>query len=755
MAVWQMRTSDLPRAENRAFINALFNGGAPYSHPELQATSNQTNVNDLSSTVINHGARRQLWNALCVPDPLFTIDVEYGPPFKRRKWSSIIQREINKRVIESAEFLELRDGIGAGMILHGIGPSIWQDRYNWCPDEVGIEDVLVPSNTYRSLKNLPFFAVFRQYSAPQLYQMTHGPRVDKAWNMPLVEQCLKWVDEQTRQGFNGTNWPEIWFPEKMQERLKQDSGLYATDTVPTVDAFDFFFWNDDGKTSGWNRRVILDSWGQPGVGGLPGPQTRLAGMEFSKGKFLYDSGSRVYADKLSKIIHFQFGDASAVSPFRYHSVRSIGFLLYAVCQLQNRIKCRFTDAVFESLMQYFRIANPSDADRLQKVDLLDKGFLPEGLLFVKPEERWKIDQRLVGDWLNMSRQQLSDVSSAFSQEYEPESGEESATMTRAKVSSTAQLVGSMLNRAYSYEDFRYREIARRFCIPNSKNMDVRSARNDILRQGVPEEALNSERWKVKAVRVVGSGNKMIQMGIVKALMETRAAHGPEAQHEILKLHDAVVSDDYALADRLNPDEPKVSDSVHDTQLVFGTLMAGGVVTPKPGLNEVEVAQTMLQLMAGKVEQIDKSGGVGTPTDVNGLMMAGKYTNAFIAMLAMDESQKQLVKQLGDAMSRIANHIKAFGQRQAEQAKNQAQQNGNGADPSAMAKAQVTAMQGKLKIENSKQSHAEKTAQRALTWERDELRKDKQTASQIQRENAVTAAEIQRNRLRSLSEPDDK
>ena len=64
--------------------------------------------------------------------------------------------------------------------------------------------------------------------------MTHGPRVDPAWNLPLVESAIAWVDQQAQSLMNAS-WPEVWSPEKMSERVKQDGGIYASDSVPTID----------------------------------------------------------------------------------------------------------------------------------------------------------------------------------------------------------------------------------------------------------------------------------------------------------------------------------------------------------------------------------------------------------------------------------------------------------------------------------------------------------------------------------------
>ena len=750
------RLADWPRSQNRALIDALFNGAPPYSPDELASTGASTNVNDLSSTIIDHGARRQLWNALCVPNPLFTVNVDYGPAYKRSRWSSKITKEINKHITASPQFLDLRDGVGAGMILHGVGPSLWEDQERWRPKEIGMDDVLIPSNTLRSMENLPYYSVYRQMTAPQLYKMTHGPKVDPAWNTELVKQTLNWIDEQTRQGSLGYSWPEIWSPEKMEERWKQDSGLYAADAVPYIGIYDFYFWSGEGSETGWKRRMILDAWGQPGVGGVgfsfdknADPNNRR--FKFGRNEFLYNSEDRIYSPDIQRMIHFQFGDASAVAPFYYHSVRSLGFLLYAVCHLQNRIKCRFSDSVFESMLQYFRIANPADMDRLTKIDLVDKGILPEGLNFVKPDERWKVERGLVGDFLNLSQNTMDSMSSSFSQEYQPESGEESATLTTAKVNSAAQLVGSMLNRAYAYERFRYMEIARRFCIKDSKDPDVRKFRIECLKDGVPEEALNVDRWDIQVNKVLGNGNKMVQMGMAQGLLNVYGLHEPSAQKQILRMYDAALTDDYALADQLNPEQPHVSDSVHDTEIVFGTLMGGNRVTPKPGLNQVEVVETMLQLMAAKIAQINQSGGVGTPQDIVGLQSCAAYTQSFIDQLVSDPNQKAFVKEAGDAMGQLSNQVKAFAQRQQEAAM-QAQAQGPQQDPKTQAQVDAIRQQSQAKAQVTLQKGAESQAQKSIAFEKEQLRRDAQNQAEIQRKATQAATDEQIRLLEAANAP---
>lgn len=718
--IWNCLLNAQIRSQNRALINSQANGAPPWSAEEAETNKIATNTNFLDSTELLLDSRRHVSNAICSANPLFSVNLDWGPMHKRMAWGKIIEKAINKRLIESSDFYDLREGIAGSLVLHGIGPSVWEDDERWLQTELGIEDVLMPSNTLRSLRNLPAFGIYRSYSVNQLWKMTHGPRVDPGWNMDVVDNALAYIDKETTRLYSD-NWKDQWFPEKMVERFKEDGGMYASDLVPTVDAYDFFFWDDDSEQQGWKRRIIIDAWGQPGVGGVPTESLksktfeRKKHLDFSKGKFLYDSGDRIYADKLDKFIHFQFGDASAVRPARYHSIRSLGFLTYSVCHLQNRLKCKFNDAVFEALMQYFRVNDPSDRDRLQKIDLVHMGILPEGLQFVRPEERWKVDQSLVSEAIGMNRQPMADKSSSFSQDYDESSGEgETATRTMAKVNSQASLISSMMNTIYYREESRYREICRRFCIKNSKDADVRAFRVDVLKQGVPEDALNHDRWDLQINRVMGGGNNMLAVGIADKLMSIRAALPPPAQNDVLRMAVGAYTGDFKLATSWVPDMPVVSDSIHDTEIAFGAIMAGSTMTPRPGLNPIEAAATLVRLIGATVQEILQTNGMGTPEQVRGLFAAIQYADSFIQQLSQDKSQKEIVKQFGDALGKLSNEVKGFAQRQ-EQAQQKAAQQ-NGADPKDMAKAQTTMMLGKLKIDLAKQSHANKTAQRQLQFE---------------------------------------
>lgn len=722
---WQLRLADYARSLNRARINELFNGAAPYSDKQARDNNLSVNVNFLESTKLAHDARRQFANAFIKPGNFFTVqNIDYGAKHKRKEWAKTITNEINRPMKRSLPYFETVRSQFANVVLHGIGPDAWDDKEYWCPDALGVEDVLVPGNTRLDMKNLPFFAVFRPYTALQLHRLTSGPKVDPGWKMGTVKKAIEFVDKQ-RLDF-GIPYSEIYSPEKMAERFKSDAGFYASDNVPTIDCWDFYFYDDSSKESGWKRRIVLDASWSLGVGGAAPTTAPNSSKIGTRGEFLYDSGDRIYASKLSNIIHWQFGDLSAVAPFRYHSVRSLGFLLFAICHIQNRLRCKFNDALFEHMLQFFRVRNLDEAERALKINMVDKGFIDETIQFIPQAERWSINSNLIEMGLAANSQIIGQNTASYVQDYDfsKEQVAKTATQVMAEVHSTTALVSSALMQAYEYQKHQYYEIARRFTIKNSKDQDVRQARLNMLKAGVPEAVINSDCWDIEPERVMGGGNKMLEMAIADRLMAARNLFDPEPQREILRDFTLAVTDDPGRTDRLVPQEPmRVTDSVHDAQLAAASLMMGLRVDVRTGQNHIEVVETLLGEMTMVVTQIQQSGGMATPDQIVGLNNMANYIGQHIQLIAQDKNEKARVKQYGDDLGKLMNFVKAFEQRLQEQQQAQAQQNGNGGiDPDKLAKLQVEQAKGELKLKQMAESHSQRTAlrdtQAELSMQRD-------------------------------------
>lgn len=751
---WQLRESDYPRSLNRAQIQKLFDGWPPYTEQEVAENGIEVNMNELSGPVAAHDARSQFYNGYLKPGNFFTLTTDAGRKDKRADYGKIVTRAINRPMKRSLRYTECFRSKIALNVLHGISPSGWRDADTWCPHPYGVDDVMVPANTLLTLDNLPFTAIYRSLSAPELIKLTRGPKRDPGWNMDLVDACIEWVDENTKN-LMGTNWPEIWSPEKQASRIKSDGGYYVSDQAPTIDVWDFYYWNDDDKVSGWNRRMILDAWSQPAVDAslgqkiIPPARDRRQGKPYGKefrGKFLYNPGKRKWASNLSEIVTWQFADLSASAPFKYHSVRSLGFLLYAICHLQNRLFCKFSEAQFEQLMMYFRVKSQDDLQRALKVDLVHRGFVDDMVQFIPANERYQVRADLIELGLSTNQNIIGRNSASYTAQPNntQDKRELTATQWMGEANKVTQLVSSALNQSYLYQNVEYREILRRFMRKGSKDVDVQHFQASCSKQKVPDEVLyNPECWDLEPERVMGAGNKTLEMAIADRLMQSINLFDPEPQRLIKRDWVLSITDDPARADRLVPDQPKVTDTIHDAQLAAGTLMMGMPVSVKSGINHIEYVEAMMASMAMMIQRIEQTDQTGTMDQILGLQNMAQHIGEHIQIIAQDPNEKQRVKMYGDQMGKMMNLVKAYAQRLEEQMQQQAQQNGGGQDQETMAKIQAMQLQAEAKAANTRESHAQRTAQRQVQFEMEQQQTQARQQLEMQTEAQRAQMELER------------
>jgi hypothetical protein len=711
---WEMRCADLPRDRNRARINALFNGEPPFSPKEVQENNINVNINFLEPARLAHDARMQAQQGILKPGNYFVARTDAGPASKRSKWNNHMTQVVNKPMKRSLPYYEnIRSKISLN-VLHGIGPSCWEDKDVWLPDPLGVEDLLIPANTYVTFKNLPFFIILRSFTAIELMKITRSKKVDPAWNKKLINQCLEWIDRES-MALLGSNWPEVWSPSKVQERIKGDGGLYLGDQVPTIDVMDFYYWSDENDEEGWRRRIVLDDWSTPASAGASYQFARRSEIDFGRNQWLYNPGSRVVASRREEIFTCTFADLSSVAPYRYHSIRSLGFLLYAVCHLQNRLRCSFSKSVFESLLMYFQVGNMDEAERALKLELADKGFIDEGLKFVKAADRYQLPVNVVELGLQENAKLINQNASSYtsSSQFSADRERKTKFQVQAELQQAQTLITAALSQFFTYQETEYTEVFRRFLNPKSRNVDVLKVRAELLKE-IPEKYLTIDAWEIEAERTLGGGNKTLEMVQAEQLMQYRPLYDPESQRKILRDVTLAITDDAGKADEYVPEQPHISDSIHDTQLAFGSLYAGAQVQVRPGLNNVEVVATMLQLLDNKIKQI---GPMGTQQDIAGLMNCAQYAQGFIQLLAQDKEMQSTARAFAQVLSKLMNLVKAMAQRLQEAQKKAAEaqgQNGKGAETAA--KIQAIRMQALAKQQNTRESHAQRTAQKQLEFE---------------------------------------
>ena len=100
----------------------------------------------------------------------------------------------------------------------------------------------------------------------------------------------------------------------------------------------------------------------------------------------------------------------------YHSIRSLAFLTYELLWTMNRLRCQWTQHVFEQMLTIFRVTDPADRSRLEQV-VFDApwGIIPEGLNFVTAAERYGVDANLVAGLKDEYARLVGNSTSAYTQ----------------------------------------------------------------------------------------------------------------------------------------------------------------------------------------------------------------------------------------------------------------------------------------------------------------------------------------------------
>ena len=235
-----MKQAELLRAAPRAVLNGFFNGKAPWTEKEAEENHILCNFNDKSGSVLLHNARAQYENAFLKQAQFFKVLIPDAPEKNRADWETTITRLINKPIVNSSEFFHTQDSVFGGVCLHGSGAKMWADEFSWKPFFVGIQDILMPTDTEITMRNCQYFAVRRKMRPGELFKYTFFNKeknIDPGWNLPAVQKIL---DAQKEINTNENNYDWSNHPEQMAELYKQNQTFYDSDSAPVIWFWDFY-----------------------------------------------------------------------------------------------------------------------------------------------------------------------------------------------------------------------------------------------------------------------------------------------------------------------------------------------------------------------------------------------------------------------------------------------------------------------------------------------------------------------------------
>ncbi len=725
------------RSDNRDKISKSLNGFPPLDGETAKKIGLKINVNWLEAAVIAKQAVLQFFNAFCSQTNYFSVQIPNAPPDKKSEWDLIITDCINRKMKQSKMYADFLDNVWASIVAHGIAPTIWLFKDKWLPRFVALNDFRVATDTNTSGENMVWFAVRRRYTLGELVNAAKGKYADKGWNQKTVNALLNKFWDKNYEASN-MDWSNN--PERLTELVKQNMTYYTSDAVPVITLWHFYHLSSDNPESKkWYMKVVADK-------SVEGANA----MEF-----IFTSTKPV-ANDIDSLLHVQYGDLNGTPPFKFHSVRSLGFLIYEPAYWMNLTRCRALQYVWENFNMIFRGAEGSDKARAQKIELFDRGFIPNDIQIVPKEQRHQIDEGMVQMMLSQMKQLMGEASLSYTQKTDTGTQRE-RTLGEAQIQMQMAnaLMTGLLAVATRNITFHYREICNRFCKRTSIDPDVRYFQNKMRKAGIPVTYLDPTYWDIHPETPLGNGNQTLQMAQAEQLMNVRAQHSPDAQQRILQMYDAAITQNPRLARSLVPiEEGKAyTDGKSWAAAIFGTLMQGVPLPIKPEINPIDQIEMLLSLSAGVVHKIEQTDNMGSPDELAGLAMVFSMVHQLIQWLEQDPQQKAVVKGFTDSLGQLTNTVKGFSQRQAQQAQSKVKESVsiNYADAPADIQRQMetaagfqpsqlppvdptatTAAQDQQKAQAAQEKHQLELAHKQQTFEQEQQHENLRTQSEIER-----------------------
>lgn len=639
------------RSANRVVINNMLNGQKPFDDATAKSLGLNVNVNWGEGVVLAQQARRQFMNAFERGSRYFHVGIPDAPPEKKFEFEQFITSRLNRTMKNSRAWLHLGDNWRAAAVAHGIGPRMWNNKENWLPEFVAIDDLRVPTNTLTSFENCDWFARRCWYSEGELAGKAFGENKAPGWNKEAIADICHRIHDYNYEDL-GVKWAES--PERMAQLLQQNGGFYTSDAAPTIPLWHFYYRDyDEKENEKWCLRVVVDTE----LGSIGDPDV-----------FMYES-DRTQADNLGQLLSVQVADTNNTAPLLLNATRSLGFQLVEPCFWSNLTRCRMMQHLNDQFNIWLRNNDPSDRSRAMAIEFFDKCIIPPGVSVVPQTERHMVNPQLIEMAMAQVKQLQSEVSSSYTSQADTGTNkEQTAYETAVKVAQVNAMMSGMLLTAMRTEKYLYMEICRRFCIRDSRDKDVRKFQKEAEEAGIPARFLNSDLWDIEPEQPLGAGNPTMEMSQAQQLMAMRGAYPPESQQKILNMVTTAITGSSSMAQDLAPVnvQPVTTNGQKWAASIFGSLMQGVPVPQNEQVAAIEQIDTLIGMLAGAITLCEQQGNVCTRQQLNGFAATLGYCQQLVAQIATDESKGHLAKQYSQQLGELANILKGFAQRLQEE-----------------------------------------------------------------------------------------
>lgn len=716
--------ADSKRSNKRARLNGLVDGNPPYKASLLREAgrADACNANWGIARSYMESGTGAFYDLFSEAPGYIMVKTDFGNDEEQETYSRVISEEADRILREDTKWDYNVQISQWDMVLHGCGPFLFEDSYCVLPRAVACGELKVPEFTKSDVGYWEIASLEATYYPPELYDFIKNAKAAEAmgWDVEytkLVIANAMDVKQQNRQLYD-------W--EFYQHELKHNSLAYYDDSK--VCRLAHVFWKEfDGKIT----HTIVERETTVGTP-VKSPAQKQVDIKFL---FRKEGRYRNFTEAVHPM-YFDHGNGGY-----HHSVTGLGVKMFSAMEYQNRLICNLCDKAFAPKMLF----KPTTTESTQKFQLAHFGDY--GVLSANFDWTQTGVAGLMNDGLAMNKEITELVSSNLSsyrqQPMKQDGNPPTARQVMFDASQQAALSKTQFNRYYEQLDMLYTEIYRRLSNLNSTDERAKEFQKRCQKRGVPEEAIGRVR-SVQATRVVGQGSAFVRKQSLNQLWITLGPTLPEDGRDNLVSDMIAAEAGQSAVMRYNPKRPKalVTDQESEARQWVGLMKIGVQPVVTSSQNPVVFAQTYLQAAAQAVATLQQ--GANPMEVLSFLNVAGPAIMAQMQRYANDPTRAALYKvqaKQWKQLAQITDKLKMQFQK-AQQNGGQQQQRTQSAMNDEQLKTMKTMNDIKLK---------QVKTQAQLKQSEDKHRlKIAQGVQDLQLKDASTAAEIHRNRMKSMS-----
>jgi len=667
-----LRQADEKSALNRARIDSMFDGAAPYNSVAL-ATSGQG-----LKTNLNFGdAQRLLDVALSAYVDLYSslerlVEVRgtQGEASEIKPAEEIVAEELTHLMRNWPEFHSAYLRLCTTFIKHGVAVAYFDSPDDWRFRVGGFTDILIPRQTPASEESIDVAIGRRNYLLHELFAYIKNPEAAAkvGWNVEEVKRVI------LKNATTNTSYKQYNDFESLQQELKNND-LYTGLENPTVSVLHFWVKEMDGSVS------------------------HYISAEDTPKDFLYKKVSR-YEKAEQAYVMFTYGVGSNGT---YHSIRGLGQRIFAHVQTSNRLRCQQIDGAMLASAVMIQPETQRSLDELQFTYYGAYAVLSPNVKIVEkaiPNLGTAV-QPALQDLTQQLQLNTDTISTYGPQQSSPYRNQMQIV---ADMDVTTRLSGASLNLFYSSWNRLLREVVRRVATTKKPDKAVKDFFDRCEARGVPKEFVKTlDVARTKAVRSIGNGSHANRMVALKELQGISGQFDDVGRRNLTR---DIVSTrvGHDLADRYVPAEIEKRPTV-DLKIAYfeNQQLTAGQPVPVVG-NELH--GTHLEIHVPALNQIIEQLNTGAADPMQALPVVQafyQHISETLQFAAGDPALEGMVSQtkqvLQFAEEVINNTTKAVQKMQRDQAQQQEQPQGQ--EQPSQADAKMMEHQIKMRIAQEK------------------------------------------------------